>query len=90
MESSKHSYIISMSDVVNHPYYDECKDDVDGGLKTMLTLMGMDPNKNIEESYLMHRSDISGEVVECSRYVGSERTDDDWKFLKIKASGALV
>lgn len=88
--SGKHSYIISMSDVVTHPLYEKYKDNKEDCLNMMLTLMGMDINKHIEESHCMHRSEMTGVVAECPRFVGSERQDKAWKLLKIKASGALV
>ncbi len=48
-------------------------------LKTVLWDMGMDTvNENFELSEIVQHRNRLGKVVTCGRYVGIQRSDDDW------------
>jgi len=65
--------------------------------KTILYGMGIDTTRAVErQDNLMHRNRLN-EVVMCSRYVGFERTDEEWitsgyasQTAKDKASGSQL
>ena len=70
--------VVSMSDVIRHPWYQKFIDKPDG-LKGLLYSMGLDINKNYETELCEHRSEMTNAIVTCERFVGTERTDDGWK-----------
>lgn len=77
--------IISLSDVLRHPMYAEVSTK-EGGLNALLFSMGMDVSKDYEISNCTHRSDLTGEVVTCDRFVGTMRSDKNWLEIKREIS----
>lgn len=68
---------ISMSDVINHPWYEKYINKPNG-LKALLYTMGLDISLPYESELVKHRSTVTNAVVTCERFSGSERTDDNW------------
>jgi hypothetical protein len=73
--------VVSVSDMLNHPNYEELNEKGDEGLYRILWDMGIDIHnkKELEYSYCQHRSDVTKQVVHCGRWVGALRKDDEWK-----------
>ncbi len=72
---------VSMSDVVRHPWYEKYKDSPKG-LEALLYSMGMDITLPIESDTCEHRSTMTNLVVNCERFSGSERKDEQWEITK--------
>lgn len=88
--------VISMSDVIRHPLYNElsCQSltiligkgktrEVDG-LEALLFTMGLDITLPYDIDFVEHRSEITQEVVKCDRFVGSKRQDKAWTTFEYK------
>lgn len=73
--------VVSMSDLIRHPWYDKYKDKPKG-IEALLFSMGMDTSYPYESEVLTHRSTMTNEIVNCERFVGSKRQDESW--LKIE------
>lgn len=80
-------HVVSMMDIVDLfkdaqvvQHYGLTMDQV--GLEKALYLLGLNTVKSYSCTKVNHRSEISGKIGNCERYVGKERTDDNW--LKIK------
>lgn len=74
-------FIVSESEIAMvYPEYDVSwlVENIDD-LKTVLWDMGMDTvNENFELSEVVQHRNRLGKVVTCGRYVGIQRSDDDW------------
>lgn len=76
---------ISMSDVLNHPWFEDLKDKPNG-LEAILYTMGLDVSLPYETTTCTHRSMMTQQVVTCERFSGSERKDENWHKIKYRLS----
>lgn len=89
--------IISMTDIVKHPLFPQLQGEeysvaIEGkkeprivsGLEVILYSLGMDINKEVECEICEHRSELTGVVATCERYVGRKRKDKAWTNLEYK------
>lgn len=82
--------VISMSDLIRYPHFENMISkefpvtDKKGrtkrytGEEAMLYAMGLDVTLPYEVECLTHRSELTNLVVDCERFVGSKRQDDEW------------
>lgn len=73
---------ISFSDVLRYKGVDEGIFHQEEKLHSILTEMGLNLQKGLEVLYCEHRSPITNKVVKGRFYLGTERTDEDWKVTK--------
>lgn len=69
---------VSMSDLIRHPWYEKYANEKNG-LEALLYSMGMDVKLPYECMVVQHRSPMTGAIVTCERFSGTERSDSIWK-----------
>jgi predicted ATPase len=74
---------LSKTDVEDHGSYQEVKDHPQG-IKAILYLMGLDLKKPYQSEVVTHRN-YNKQIVTCERWVGTQRTDAEFKALLKKA-----